>query len=409
MSSPVLRPPDEGRDRRAAESGTGATHQTKHGGSPQPSHSPLALTVFAHRDPLADSAGSCRAVSPHWRVSERPAPEMSERSGLRPHRLDPIRKFRLGISAAGGMRVTSPILMRFAELWEAASERLAQEGAILTLLRVHRETGVPVATLSDWRRGTHEPREADQLFKVVRVLSQWAQLPLPTVREWIPGGDGARERRTVRAVAAPAPGVSSWAPSLVGLGERLAVGFAADQVQIDALCLTGQSLSLAVGRPIQDLYAGKIRPKRIDVRVLMPSRDIDLAFPAPVEPTGDAAVQSQWLAERNTHAQSLRGVLHSLRTTHNIAASVEFRVVPFTPMAEIYMINGAEALFAYCTVSRREEDIGGNYTSTYGTRPEFNHQRRFGQESKEDVTFVEQSCLWFQAIWSTISAEMRLI
>lgn len=71
-------------------------------------------------------------------------------------------------------------------------------------------------------------------------------------------------------------------PTTVGLAPRIATAFAAEHVEIDAVCLTSISLTLAIGEPLRQIHAGRLKPAKVDVRVLLPSRDIDLAFPVPV-------------------------------------------------------------------------------------------------------------------------------
>jgi hypothetical protein len=305
--------------------------------------------------------------------------------------------------------MASLTLRAFSDLWDAARARLAAKGSNLTLTRVQRETGVPVATLSDWRTGAHAPRDADRFLSVVRLLSRWAELPPPNVREWLHLVEQRSEIRSVKdsSTTSESP---LWTTSIVGLAERLSLAFSAKHVSVDALCLTGQSLALAAARPVQDIHAGKIRPETVSIRVLLPSRDIPLAFPASVTaPQVDDPVHQRWLSRRNTHAQSLSTALGSLRVSHGIDVELTFRAVPFTPMAELYLINDTEALFSYCIVSYREEEFGGTLHEFSDAFTELTLQRRFSSEGKEetDGIFVQQSNLWFTSIWETVSSELE--
>ncbi|MCS0600568.1 GntR family transcriptional regulator [Streptomyces sp. LP11] len=198
-------------------------------------------------------------------------------------------------------------------------------------------------------------------------------------------------------------------PTMAGLAPRIASAFAVEHVRIDALCLTSVSLTLAVGEPLRRIHAGELKPAKIDVRVLLPSRDIELAFPAPVDPAGDDTVHRRWLAVRNAQGLVLRQNLLALRTTHGIEVRLLFRALPFTPPLKLYLLNGAEALFAYYTPERREREIGHERVALYdadGTRSMlFAFERRTGPR---DAAFVEQSRLWFDALWGTISSELVL-
>ncbi|MFJ4785635.1 GntR family transcriptional regulator [Streptomyces sp. NPDC088794] len=306
--------------------------------------------------------------------------------------------------------MASPTMRAFSDLWDAARTRRAAAGSRVTLHGVRKETGVPVATLSDWRTGHHAPRDADRFLEVVRLLCQWAELPAPDVREWIQlveprNNSGAPKGHSTNN----STDSTLWTTSMVGLADRLSLGFSERHVEVDALCLTGQSLSLAAARPLQDIHAGRVLPEKVSLRVLVPSRDINLAFPVPVEADYDISDQlhRRWLMRRNAHAQSLRTSLESLRSTHGIDVDVRFRAVPFTPVVELYLINGSEALFSYCVATRRGEDIDGQPREFFDVMTELSLQRRFTSDTagSADAAFVEQSHLWFNALWETVSTE----
>lgn len=196
-------------------------------------------------------------------------------------------------------------------------------------------------------------------------------------------------------------------PTTVALGPRIAAAFAAPRVAIDALCLTSISLTLAMGEPLRQIHAGRIKPARVDVRVLLPSSDIELAFPAPVDAGSDGRLQRNWLANRNAQGQVLRHNLLALRATHGIDVRVAFRALPFTPPVKLYLLNEAEALFAYYTLTRRGEEIDHEYLEMYDAEGTQSMLFPFGQGAGlRDTTFVEQSHLWFNALWETISSEL---
>ncbi|MEI5099199.1 winged helix-turn-helix domain-containing protein [Streptomyces sp. PmtG] len=214
-------------------------------------------------------------------------------------------------------------------------------------------------------------------------------------------------------VAVPtAPGLREVGPqpTMVGLAPRIAAAFRAPHVEIDALCLTSISLTMAIGEPLRQIHAGGLKPAKVDVRVLLPSRDIDLAFPAPVE-GADASgyVHRRWLDQRNAQGQVLRHNLLTLRATHGVDVSVEFRALPFTPPVKLYLLNGSEALFAYYTLAKRGEEVGQEYLEMWDAQGTQSMLFPFQQgDGLRDTTFVEQSHLWFNALWNTISRDLRL-
>ncbi|MFD7700059.1 winged helix-turn-helix domain-containing protein [Streptomyces caelestis] len=211
-----------------------------------------------------------------------------------------------------------------------------------------------------------------------------------------------------RALTGPS---ASPLPTTVGLAPRIAAAFEAEHVEIDAVCLTSISLTLAIGEPLRQIHSGRLKPAKVDLRVLLPSRDIDLAFPVPVEGRDDAEdpVHERWLTQRNAQGQVLRHNLLALRATHGIDVRVSFRALPFTPPVKLYLLNGEEALFAYYTLARSRAQIDQEYLETYDAQGVRSLLFAFEQGTVlRDATFVEQSHLWFNALWETISSELVL-
>ncbi|MEU1405290.1 winged helix-turn-helix domain-containing protein [Streptomyces sp. NPDC005728] len=211
-------------------------------------------------------------------------------------------------------------------------------------------------------------------------------------------------------IAEPAPAHDEPQPTMVALAPRLTEAFSAPHVRVDAACLTAESLIPALGEPLRMIHEGRIRPERVDVRILLPSRDINLAFPVPVDVHGDDdAVHQRWLAMRNAQGQVLQYNLQALRSTHDIDVQVHFRALPFTPPAKLYLLNGTEALFAYYMIARREEPTDSGTLEMYDTLGSasllFSFEKRAGQR---DAAFVEQSQKWFDALWETITTDLTL-
>ncbi|MFJ4619886.1 winged helix-turn-helix domain-containing protein [Streptomyces sp. NPDC088812] len=199
-------------------------------------------------------------------------------------------------------------------------------------------------------------------------------------------------------------------PTMVALAPRLADAFTVPHVRIDAVCLTAGSLMLALGEPLRRIHEGRIRPERVDVRILLPSRDIDLAFPVSIEGQGgEDRVHRRWLAMRNAQGQVLRHNLVALRSSHGIDVSVAFRALPFTPPVKLYLLNGAEALMAYYTVTRREEAIDDATLNMYDVLDFQSLLFSFASgRGPNEEAFVNESRKWFDALWETITSDLTL-
>ncbi|MGW2568752.1 FadR/GntR family transcriptional regulator [Streptomyces sp. NPDC001537] len=199
-------------------------------------------------------------------------------------------------------------------------------------------------------------------------------------------------------------------PTMVGLAPRLAAAFEAEEVRIDAACLTAETLILSLAEPLRLIHEGRLRPRSVEARILLPSRDINLAFPVPVDGRGDDdPVHQRWLAMRNAQGQVLRHNLLALRGIYDIDVHVTFRALPFTPPVKLYLLNGSEALIGYYMITKREEEWESEtfemYDALGGMSLLFSFEQRGGQR---DAAFVEQSQKWFDALWKTITTDLTL-
>ncbi|WP_371646576.1 GntR family transcriptional regulator [Streptomyces mirabilis] len=213
-----------------------------------------------------------------------------------------------------------------------------------------------------------------------------------------------------RIAEPPASAGNEPQTTMVGLAPRLADAFSAPHVRVDAACLTAETLMLALGEPVRLIHEGRIRPESIDVRILLPSRDINLAFPVPVDGRGDDdPVHERWLAQRNAQVHVLQHNLRALRSSHGIDVRVAFRALPFTPPIKLYLLNDVEALIAYYMVTRREEEMADVTLDMYDALGSdsllFSFEKRTGQR---DAAFVDQSQKWFDALWETITTDLTL-
>ena len=212
-----------------------------------------------------------------------------------------------------------------------------------------------------------------------------------------------------RIAEPPAPGHDEPQRTMVALAPRLTAAFSAPHVSIDAACLTAESLIPALGEPLRLIHSGAVRPERIDVRLLLPSRKINLAFPVPVEGRGDDdPVHQRWLQMRNAQGNVLRYNLQALRS-HGIEVNVTFRALPFTPPVKLYLLNGSEALMAYYMVERREESTDDGMLDMYDVLGTDSLLFSFVKAAgPRDAAFVDESQKWFDALWETITTDLTL-
>ncbi|MET7484859.1 GntR family transcriptional regulator [Streptomyces sp. NPDC005538] len=211
-------------------------------------------------------------------------------------------------------------------------------------------------------------------------------------------------------IAERSPAPEDPQPTMVGLAPRLTEAFSVPDVRIDVVCHTAETLMVAIGEPLRQIHEGRLGPRSIEVRILVPSREITLAFPVPVDDTGeDDSVHKRWLSMRNAQGQVLQHNLLSLKATHGMEVKVTFRALPFTPPVKLYLLNGEEALLGYYMLTRREEEYGSQTLDMYDVLGSqsllFSFLRQTGER---DAAFVEQSQKWFDALWETITTDLTL-
>ncbi|MFI9832512.1 GntR family transcriptional regulator [Streptomyces sp. NPDC051913] len=211
-------------------------------------------------------------------------------------------------------------------------------------------------------------------------------------------------------IAEPAPVRGAPQPTMVGLAPRLSEAFTARHVHVDVVSHTSETLLLALGDSLRRIHEGAIRPESIDFRVLLPSRDINLAFPVLVDRDAEEdPVHQRWLEMRNAQAHVLKHNLNAVRATHGIDVTVTFRALPFTPPVKMYLLNGDEVLLGYYMLERREEEYESQTLEMYdvlGSRSVlFSFVKEAGQR---DAAFVEESQKWFDALWETITTDLTL-
>ncbi|MFJ2213233.1 winged helix-turn-helix domain-containing protein [Streptomyces sp. NPDC101062] len=239
--------------------------------------------------------------------------------------------------------------------------------------------------------------------------------------------DRAAAERAAARRASPVGADEGPQETMVALRPRIMAAFEADHVRIDALCLTAESLSAALGEQrlrIRDraaLPAGSAAPgagalpATVTVRVLLPNRDIELAFPRSVSttdthPDESDLVHQRWLQQRNAHGTVLSDHLMGMRSA-GIDVDVRFKALPFTPPVKLYVLNGDEALFAYYKVTVREAEIHRTSVEMYDALGDRSPLFSFGPgelRAQRDHAFVTESQAWFDALWETIATDLAL-
>ncbi|MFF1296564.1 MULTISPECIES: GntR family transcriptional regulator [unclassified Streptomyces] len=211
-------------------------------------------------------------------------------------------------------------------------------------------------------------------------------------------------------IAEPAPVRGAPQPTMVGLAPRLSEAFTAKHVRVDVVSHTSETLMLALGDSLRRIHEGRIHPESINFRVLLPSRDINLAFPVLIDRDADEdPVHQRWLEMRNAQAHVLKYNLNAVRSTHGIDVRITFRALPFTPPVKMYLLNEEEVLLGYYMLEKREEEYESQTLEMYDALGSQSVLFSFVKvASQRDGAFVEESQKWFDALWETITTDLTL-
>lgn len=167
-------------------------------------------------------------------------------------------------------------------------------------------------------------------------------------------GQGSRVVRNQRIQSSTPRATRSRHP--MTLGPLIGEAFERGEVTLDIFTLTSESLDIHMHMQAERIRAGLIEPRRIALRMVLPSPSAIEALPYPRgKDSGDDArllKRLRGIAER--HTASLHKVLGELRTEKLVpSVEYEFRHAPLTPSCKLYVINRDEVLHGpYIPVER---------------------------------------------------------
>ncbi|MFF3402984.1 winged helix-turn-helix domain-containing protein [Streptomyces sp. NPDC002659] len=134
-------------------------------------------------------------------------------------------------------------------------------------------------------------RELGADFGVSSDTVQRAMRELQT-EGWIESRQGSGSR-VIRVRRIHTPKASAGQPVPIGLGPLISEAFEAEEVSLDAYCLTIDSLTDHVGVQADRVARGEVSPRSISLRLLLPSTEPKPAFPvAAGDPEGTRPYES---------------------------------------------------------------------------------------------------------------------
>ncbi|OIJ86559.1 GntR family transcriptional regulator [Streptomyces sp. MUSC 14] len=222
-------------------------------------------------------------------------------------------------------------------------------------------------------------------------------------------GKGSRVVRNQR-IQSTTPRASRSRRQLT-LGPLIAEAFEQPEVSLDIYTLTSESLNTHIHLQAERIRAGFIAPRRIALRLIVPSGIDTLPYPRGVhDGKDDVRLRTRLRSIAETHIASLDKVLGELHTEKLVpSVEYEFRHLASAPMFKLYIINRSEVLHGpYIPIVRPVMlDMGEEVQAVdvLGLGATLTHHVHDGRTDSTGSTFVGDMTAWFEATWQLLTDE----
>jgi len=196
----------------------------------------------------------------------------------------------------------------------------------------------------------------------------------------------------------------------VGLRPHLERAFEAERVVIDFAGFSGETLHGVITEPLDKIRIGRLTPKSIAVRMLVPDPSVPWALPCTVEDRADSpAFRKRATDIMRRHTLAIADAVTELGALGLVEhTTAEIRAHPATPLFKLYLINNEEAFFGFYPVVEHVINLGGDTQSMYdlmGKDAILFHHSASDDDTSTGTQYVEQSRLWFDSMWNTVARD----
>jgi hypothetical protein len=196
----------------------------------------------------------------------------------------------------------------------------------------------------------------------------------------------------------------------VGLRPHIERAFEAEHVTIDFAGFSGETLHGAMQEPLDKIRIGRLRPKSLAVRILIPDTTAPLAIPCRADDLTDSP---EFRARATTIMHRYVGAITDTVTELGQLGLVEeataaVHVHHAAPLFKLYIINGDEAFFGFYPVREHILTFGGEPQTIYdlmGKDAILFHHSAGDDDTSTGSQYVDQARTWFDSMWNTVSRE----
>lgn len=195
----------------------------------------------------------------------------------------------------------------------------------------------------------------------------------------------------------------------VGLRPYVERAFDADDVRIDFVGYTSETLHGAITEPLDKIRSGRLTPQSVRLRILLPDMSRPVALPAATsgDEADDARARHRLATISARHLDAIRATVEELQELGFVpTATVENRVHGSAPQFKAYILNDEDVFFGYYPVQEHKmHDDSGDLTiyDSAGKDAELFHHSADGDSDSISTQFVTQTRHWFDSVWTTIA------
>lgn len=195
-----------------------------------------------------------------------------------------------------------------------------------------------------------------------------------------------------------------------GLRPYVEQAFASSHVSIDFAGFSSETLHGALQEPLDRIREGRFTPTSINVRILVPDMSVPQAAPVRQDDGADDELLRKRM--RNIMVGYTRGIIDSISELAQMElvqeARVQVRVHSGTQFFKLYIINKEDVFFGYYPIRPNRVTAQGQTIDIFdlvGKDAVLFHHSVNDNDSLSGAQQVEQSRMWFESVWDTISRE----
>lgn len=195
----------------------------------------------------------------------------------------------------------------------------------------------------------------------------------------------------------------------VGLRPHIEQAFAQSDVTIDFAGLSGETLAGALSEPLDQVRNGRLNPRSIALRALVPDPTSPWSLPCAADLSDDPAFRKR---AGNILDRSLGGIADALNELGHLGlvdtVTAQIRVHGSAPSFKVYVLNGTDAFLGFYPVVPRTVQIDKQdhqVLDLMGKDATLFHHTATDDTDAIGTQHVEQLRQWFDSMWTTVGRD----